>query len=321
MSTGCNADAPPQVQERLGVRADPVLPGRCLPAETTVRRLLAGIDGDALDRAVGRWLADRCTGAASCAAWQRTARACEVPPGPRGERSTYSRHWTTPPAWSWPGWTCRRRRTRSRASSLCRTLSPTSPAWSSPTTPCTPTRARCVLDRDAHYIVIAKGNQKKLRMQLKSLPRARSHCQAAPRAWGTNAPKSGGSRESPSTTCLPLRPPSAPDQAPSGEPQDRQDHHQAVYAVTSLTAEQAIPAQLAALVRDHWRVEVLHHIRDTTFAEDAFQLWTGNAPRAMATWRNLAVGALRLTGSTSITAALRRNARDPRRSLALLGLT
>ncbi|MFE4337469.1 ISAs1 family transposase, partial [Streptomyces sp. NPDC056831] len=30
-----------------------------LLSETTVRRLLARIDGDALDRAVGRWLADR----------------------------------------------------------------------------------------------------------------------------------------------------------------------------------------------------------------------------------------------------------------------
>ncbi|MEY9998130.1 hypothetical protein ABIE67_010251 [Streptomyces sp. V4I8] len=30
-----------------------------MPAETTVRRLLARIDGDALDRAVGRWLAHR----------------------------------------------------------------------------------------------------------------------------------------------------------------------------------------------------------------------------------------------------------------------
>uniref|UniRef100_UPI002F9141A7 hypothetical protein n=1 Tax=Streptomyces sp. NBC_01562 TaxID=2975879 RepID=UPI002F9141A7 len=54
--------------------------------------------------------------------------------------------------------------------------------------------AAYLLDREAHYIVIAKGNQKKLRMQLKSLPWARSHCKAAPRAWGTNAPKSGGSR-------------------------------------------------------------------------------------------------------------------------------
>ncbi|MFI0709619.1 hypothetical protein ACH4SK_02985 [Streptomyces inhibens] len=47
----------------------------------------------------------------------------------------------------------------------------------------------------------------------------------------------------------------------------------------------------------------------------------GDAPRTMATWRNLAIGALKLNGTTNIAAALRRNARDPRRPLALLGLT
>jgi hypothetical protein len=56
-------DAPPSVLERLGVRPDPLSPKRCLPAEATVRRLLGRIDGDALDRAVGRWLADRRAGA------------------------------------------------------------------------------------------------------------------------------------------------------------------------------------------------------------------------------------------------------------------
>lgn len=44
-----------------------------------------------------------------------------------------------------------------------------------------------------------------------------------------------------------------------------------------------VPAQLARLVRDHWTIEAPHHVRDTTFAEDASQLRTGNAPRAMAT--------------------------------------
>ncbi|MGW7260364.1 hypothetical protein ACWGJM_41265, partial [Streptomyces sp. NPDC054834] len=68
-------------------------------------------------------------------------------------------------------------------------------------------------------------------------------------------------------------------------------------------------------------IEALHHVRDTTFAEDASQLRTGNAPRAMATWRNLAVGALGLNGVSNIAAGLRRNARDARRPLALLGLT
>ncbi|MFI8308302.1 hypothetical protein ACIF80_33835 [Streptomyces sp. NPDC085927] len=94
-----------------------------------------------------------------------------------------------------------------------------------------------------------------------------------------------------------------------------------VYTVTDLTAEQATPAQLAALIRDHWKIEVLHHIRDVTFAEDAPQLRTGAAPRAMATWRNLAIGALRMAGKTSIASALRHNARDVRRPHTFLGLT
>ncbi|MFI6931021.1 transposase family protein [Streptomyces sp. NPDC050287] len=36
------ADVPPQVLTTVGARPDPLLPQRRLPAETTVRRLLAG---------------------------------------------------------------------------------------------------------------------------------------------------------------------------------------------------------------------------------------------------------------------------------------
>jgi hypothetical protein len=82
---------------------------------------------------------------------------------------------------------------------------------------------------------------------------------------------------------------------------------------------QATAAQLAELVRNHWKIEALLHVRDTTFAEDASQLRTGNAPRAMATWRNLAIGTLRTAGAKDIAAGLRRNAREPRRPLTLLG--
>ncbi|MEV6029430.1 transposase family protein, partial [Streptomyces sp. NPDC052036] len=53
------ADAPAHALGQLGIRPDPVLPLRQLPSESAIRRLLARIDGDALDRAVGRWLADR----------------------------------------------------------------------------------------------------------------------------------------------------------------------------------------------------------------------------------------------------------------------
>ncbi|WP_269330720.1 hypothetical protein [Streptacidiphilus albus] len=41
----------------------------------------------------------------------------------------------------------------------------------------------------------------------------------------------------------------------------------------------------------------------------------------MATWRNLAIGALHLAGTTNIAASLRHNARNAHRPLALLGIT
>jgi Transposase DDE domain len=94
-----------------------------------------------------------------------------------------------------------------------------------------------------------------------------------------------------------------------------------VYAVTNLTAAQAHPARLADWTRGHWGIEALHHLRDVTFAEDASQLRTGNAPRTMASLRNLAIGILHLRGHRNVAAALRRNAHDATRVLPLLGLT
>jgi hypothetical protein len=60
-----------------------------------------------------------------------------------------------------------------------------------------------------------------------------------------------------------------------------------VYGISSLPFEQARPARLADLLRGHWAIEALHHVRDTSFAEDASQVRTGAAPSAMAacaTW-------------------------------------
>ncbi|MEW1914737.1 transposase family protein [Kitasatospora sp. NPDC085895] len=53
------ADAPPDVLGALGARRDPLTGRHPAPGEATIRRVLAQVDGDALDRAVGRWLADR----------------------------------------------------------------------------------------------------------------------------------------------------------------------------------------------------------------------------------------------------------------------
>jgi hypothetical protein len=51
------ADAPGPVLAALGVRRDPLTGAWRPPAEATVRRVLARIDPDALDRAIGAWLA------------------------------------------------------------------------------------------------------------------------------------------------------------------------------------------------------------------------------------------------------------------------
>jgi len=89
-----------------------------------------------------------------------------------------------------------------------------------------------------------------------------------------------------------------------------------VYAITSLTAAQASPAGLAAIIRGHWMIEDrLHWVRDLDFDEDRSQIRTASGPRVMATLRNLAITILRLAGHASIAAALRYQARRPGRPL------
>ncbi|MFI1154902.1 ISAs1 family transposase [Streptomyces sp. NPDC020817] len=95
-----------------------------------------------------------------------------------------------------------------------------------------------------------------------------------------------------------------------------------VYAITSLTVHQANAADLAERIRGHWAIENReHHVRDVTFGEDASRVRTGGAPRAMASLRNLAIGALRLAGWDNIAEGLRHHGRDMTRPPAALGLT
>jgi hypothetical protein len=97
-------------------------------------------------------------------------------------------------------------------------------------------------------------------------------------------------------------------------------HWTCIDTITSLTAAQASPACLADWIRGHWGIEALHHLRDTTFAEDASQVRTGTAPRAMASLRNLAIGVLSRAGPINLAAALCHHSRDPTRPLTTLGI-
>ncbi|WP_405734798.1 ISAs1 family transposase [Streptomyces sp. NBC_01537] len=317
------ADAPGYVLEQVGAVPDPLLPRRVLPAETTVRRLLARIDGDALDRAVGRWLADRRpkkTGLRGLAVDGKSLRGAARANGRKIHLLAALEHAT--------GLVLAQLDVGEKTNEitcfqpLLDTVADlagvvvTSDAMHTQRE-----HADYLLGRGAHYVVIVKGNQKKLRKQMKSLPWKRIPLQGRTRNVGHG--RCEIRRIKVATVNNLLFPGARQAIQIKRRRTDRktgQTTIKTVYAVTSLTAEQATTAQLARLVRDHWKIEALHHVRDTTFAEDASQLRTGNAPRAMATWRNLAIGALHTAGVKNIAAGLRRNARDPRRPLALLGL-
>lgn len=79
-----------------------------------------------------------------------------------------------------------------------------------------------------------------------------------------------------------------------------------VYGITDVREDLAGPPVLAIWARNHWAIEnKVHYVRDVTFAEDASRVRTGNAPRVMATLRNVAIGLARLSGAANIAAATR----------------
>jgi predicted transposase YbfD/YdcC len=94
----------------------------------------------------------------------------------------------------------------------------------------------------------------------------------------------------------------------------------AILGVTSLSATRGTPALIAEAVRGQWKIEVLHWIRDTIYREDDSKVRTRSGPRIMAALRNLAIGALRLTGRTDIAEATRWATRNMARPFTILGL-
>ena len=93
------------------------------------------------------------------------------------------------------------------------------------------------------------------------------------------------------------------------------------YGLTSLPRHLAGPAQLEQLWRAHWTIENrLHYVRDVTFGEDHCQVHTGNAPQALAAFRNAVLSLLRFHGWTNVAAAARRYAASPQPALLLLGI-
>src|ERR1700691_2602781 len=174
--------------------------------------------------------------------------------------------------------------------------------------------------RGAHYLITVKGNQPSLRAQLAGLPwrqipaahdvRERGHGRAGRRTVKVTAVAAGLAFPHAAQAIQIVR-----RRRPLNGT-TRKWSAETSYAITSLTAAQARPAEVTAIIRGHWLIEDrLQWVRDVTYCEDRSQVRRGNGPRVMASLRNLAITALRLTGETSIAAALRHHARQPGRPL------
>jgi predicted transposase YbfD/YdcC len=343
----------------LGARRDPVTGRYAGPDEKTVRGLCARVDADALDLALGGWLARRCLRAGEARArtgrrpprGAKARRRAKAAGQRRARRSTEGQH--RPP---WPGLAVDGKTTRGARTAgagaphlvaavthtgivlaqrqvveksneitafvpLLEPLELTGVVLTADAMHCQRDNARFLHTvKNAHFIFPALENQPTLNHQLDRLD-----WRSVPITART-VDRDRGRHEIRTIQVLP---------APTGLcfphveqvfliertiTEKGETTYQAMLYVTSLTDEQATPDDLLAYVRGHWTVEALHWVRDVVYAEDASRVRTGNAPRVMATLRNTSISLLRLAGVTNIAAALRHNARKDRRILKHLGM-
>jgi predicted transposase YbfD/YdcC len=325
------ADAPQPVRAALGARRD--APGHfAVPAEATIRRTLARLDADALAAAVGAWLAERDRECPKPAASRRRAVAIDGKTlrGARGAGADGR------PAHllACMDHTTRAVLTQRQVGGAPQEVPAFAPlladldlAGTVVTADALQTHPEAaeflVGDKHAHYLFCVKANQPTLLARCQRLPwhrvpvldrtRDRGHGRIEVRTLKAVSVHHFGFPHA--AQILQVTRKTRALHAP------RRFKTVTVYAVTSLTHVQAGPARLADLLRGHWAIEALHHIRDVTYAEDASQVRSGSSPHVMATLRNLVIGVLSRAGPVNLAAALRHHARDPARPLATLGIT
>jgi len=326
------ADAPGPVRAALGARQH--APGCfAVPAEATVRRTLARLDADALAGAVGAWLADRQRHRDRGAPATRPRRAVAVDGKTlRGARAAGGDGRPVHLLAAMDHATRQVLAQRQVAGApeevpaFAPLLEPLDLAGVVVTADALQTHPEAaeflVARKQAHYLLVVKANQPTLLDRCARLPwhdvpvgdrtRDRGHGRVELRTLKVVSVQGLGFPHAAQVLQVTRK---------TRKPHATRWQTVTVYAITSLPFELARPARLADLLRGHWAIEALHHVRDATFAEDASQVRTGTAPHVMACLRNLAIGVLCRAGPVNVAAALRRHARDPRRPLATLGIS
>jgi predicted transposase YbfD/YdcC len=327
------ADAPQPVRAALGARQQ--APGHCgVPAEATIRRTLSRLDPDAVAGAIGAWLADRDRHRDGDRGRPATGRRAVAVDG-KTLRGAHPADGDGRPVHLLAAMDHQRRMVLAQrrvggapeeVPAFAPLLAPLDLSGVVVTADALQTHPQAaeflVTRKQAHYLLVVKANQPMLLERCQRLPWHRVPVANRTRDRGH------GRIEVRTLKAVSVRHLGFPHAAQVIQvTRKTRDLHAnrwravTVYAITSLPFELARPARLADLLRGHWAIEALHHIRDATFAEDASQVRTGAAPGVMAALRNLVIGVLSRAGPVNVAAALRRHARDPRRPLATLGIS
>jgi predicted transposase YbfD/YdcC len=273
-------DAPGPVLAALGVRCDP-LTRRCrVPGEATIRRVLARVDGDRFDRAVGAWLADRLR-----------------PPGHRrviavdGKRlrgSARDGHQVHLLAAldHHDGAVLAQREVPAATNEIAQFqpllagLDLASVVVTADALHTQRDHASFLVDGGAEDLLVVKANQPTLHAQLAGLPwrtipvmdRTREHGHGRVEVRTLKVAAVAG-------LCFPHAAQAIQVTRRVRAPGSPRWRTVTVYAVTSLALGTASPAQLAGWLRGHWRIEnQLHWVRDVTFGDDASTARSGSLP-------------------------------------------
>ena len=338
------ARTPQDVLHRLGARFNPLRGRYTVPSERTFRRVLAGLDGDALDTATCGYAADVVRGEAPLP----VIAAADDEPAEREQRRAATRAVTHPwpagllPAAAIDGKLLHGTRTPTGQVFLVAAITHhrgvilgqrqvpdkrgESAVIADLLTPLDVTGMMLTLDAlhtskktarlitgplNAHYMLILKGNQPLTHQAVQALLSGTD----TEFADHTDIEDDRGHGRTERRT---LRVAPCDDTLFPGARQVfrlRRDtggldgvrtSKDIIHGIVSLDADQARAHHLNAYARGHWTVENrLHWTRDVTFHEDDSQLRTGTAPRAMASFRNLALNTFRLAGRANIAHARR----------------
>lgn len=97
-----------------------------------------------------------------------------------------------------------------------------------------------------------------------------------------------------------------------------QEQRETVFAITSLTPEEASASRLLELARGHWGIEnELHWVKDVVLGEDACRVRTNDGPQILSGLRNAALRLLHRNGLGKVASALRHLAAFPLKAVQL----